>query len=341
MNTKKLCFELSSINGTSGDEKIIANQLKSELERYFSDTRIDPLGNVIATNNTDGEHIMLVAHMDSVGLIVRGIDEKGFLLVDKIGGIDLRVLTGAEVIVHGKKELLGIICSTPPHLSSSKDDENIDITKMAVDIGYNKEEAERIVSFGDRITLKSETSELLCDNISCGAFDDRACVAVILLALQKIKDKIKNIHLSVQLSVMEELGLIGAKTGAFSVNPDKAIVIDVGFGDDPYTDKSQTITLGKGPSIGLSPVLDKDFTDEMIAICKNNNISYQHDVMSGRTGTDADSISINMQGVKTVLLSLPLRYMHTGNEVINIRDVEKTAELISLYLLKKESENNA
>ena len=122
---------------------------------------------------------------------------------------------------------------------------------------------------------------------------------------------------------------------------DYAIAVDVGFGNDPYTDKTQTIGLAKGPSIGIAPTLDRDFTRELKQIASDNNIPYQHDVMSGRTGTNADSINITGPGVKTALLSLPLRYMHTGCEVINTTDIENTAKLIAAYLLKKEAECNA
>ena len=123
--------------------------------------------------------------------------------------------------------------------------------------------------------------------------------------------------------------------------PQYAIAVDVGFGNDPYTDKTQTIELSKGPSIGISPILDRDMMKEIKTLAKENDIPYQHDVMAGRTGTNADSINVTGSGVKTALLSLPLRYMHTGVEVVNLDDIENTAKLIAAYLLKKEEECNA
>lgn len=342
MTTEQLCYTLAEISGTPGDEHKVAEFVRQKLEEYNFTTYIDPLGNVIGNNNGSGKKILLAAHTDQVGLVVRGIDNKGFLLFDKIGGIDLRVLTGSEVIVHGKEELFGVICSTPPHLLTEEEKKSgIDISKLAIDVGYNREQIKSLVSPGDRVTLKNIQLKLLNGNISSAAFDDRACIAVILAALEKVKDKIKSVNLSVLFSVQEEVGLVGAKTGAFSVMPDQAIVLDVGFGDDPYTDKSLTISMNKGPSIGISPVLDKGLCSELTQICKNTAIPYQHDVMNGRTGTDADSISINGCGVKTALISLPLRYMHTANEIINIADIESTAKLLSEFLLKKEAENNA
>lgn len=341
MDLKKLCFDLAGKCGTSGDEKEAALFAKSELEKYM-DAEIDVLGNVKGTFGKGKTHILLDAHIDQIGLVVKGIDDKGFLLVDRVGGPDERILIGSEVTVHGKEELFGVICSTPPHLLTADDKKaGVDIKKMAVDIGLSKEEAEQKVEIGDRITLRSTQNELLNGNIVSGAFDDRCSVAVILRALEKVQGKTDNLRLTVLFSVQEETGGSGAKTGSFSAMPDYAIAVDVGFGDDPYTDKSNTITLGKGPSIGISPTLDRAFTNELKDICSDKKIPYQHDVMGGRTGTNADSINNTGKGVKTALISVPLRYMHTGIEVINLDDIESSAELIAEYLLKKEAECNA
>lgn len=339
MNIKELCFELGNSCGVSGCESDAAVIAGSYLKKYMN-VSTDALGNVIGTTNGKGAHILLDAHLDQIGLVVKSIDEKGFILFDKVGGADLRVLTGAEVTVHGKEELFGVICSVPPHLSK-QDDGKLDISTMAIDIGYSKKEALKLIAAGDRITLRNFQYELIGDKISSGAFDDRCAIAAILYALELVKDKLENIRLSVIFSTREETGGAGAKTGAFSLMPDYSIVVDVGFGDDPYTSKSETISLGKGPSIGISPILDNSFTKELIDIAKENNIPYQHDVMGRTTGTNADSITVNGCGVKTALLSVPLRYMHTANEIISISDIEFTGKLIAEYLLKKEEMCNA
>ncbi len=341
MNLKELCFTLADKNGTSGDEREAAD-IAAELLSEYMETRRDVLGNVIGSFGEGKTHILLDAHIDQIGLVVRGINNKGFILVDRVGGPDERVLTGAEVTVYGKEQLFGVICSKPPHLLSDEDKKaGVSVKNLFVDVGYTKEKLEEIVEIGDRITLRHNQCQLFGDNIVSGAFDDRAAVAAILRALEIVKGKINNIRVSVQFSVQEETGGSGARTGSFSSMPDFAIAVDVGFGDDPYTDKSMTINLNGGPSIGISPTLDKRLTDELISICKSEDISYQHDVMGGRTGTNADSISNTGKGVRTALLSIPLRYMHTPCEIINVNDVEKTAALISAYLLKKEAEANA
>ena len=340
MDLKHLCFSLAEKCGTSGDEKEAVCYSAELLSKYMN-TQTERLGNVRGTMGEGSVHILLDAHIDQIGMVVRAIDEKGFLLVDKVGGMDLRVLTGAEVIVHAKHKLFGVICSVPPHLQKGDKKESLDIKTMAVDIGYDKETAESLVEIGDRITLRCVSHEMLGDKISSSAFDDRCCVAAILRALELTHNKLHNIRVSVLFSTQEETSGSGAKTGAFSLMPDYAIAVDVGFGDDAYTDKTQTIKLGAGPSIGISPTLDREFTNELIDIAKSRNIPYQHDVMGGRTGTNADSINITGCGVKTALLSVPLRYMHTANEVISLKDVENTAQLIAEYLFKKEAEYNA
>lgn len=341
MDIKKLCFSLSEKNGTSGDEQEACAYVKELLSEYMN-TEIDVLGNVVGTFGEGKTHILLDAHIDQIGLVVRHIDDKGFLLVDKVGGPDLRVLTGAEVIVHGKSDIFGVISSIPPHLQKGDNkNEGVDLKSLAIDIGYSKEKAEEIVSIGDRVTLKTPQLELLGDNIVSSSFDDRCCIAVILRALELTKDKLNNLKISVLCSVQEETGGSGAKTGSFALMPDIAVALDVGFGDDPYTDKSQTISLGKGPSIGISPTLDRELTNELKALCIDKNIPYQHDVMGGRTGTNADSINNTGCGVRTALLSVPLRYMHTGCEVISVDDIENTAKLLAEFLIKKDGECNA
>ena len=340
MDIKELCFSLSEKNGTSGDEKDACAYAKELLSEYM-ETEIDVLGNVVGTMGDGETHIMLDAHIDQIGLVVRHIDDKGFLLVDKVGGPDLRVLTGAEVIVHAKEDLFGVISSVPPHLQKGDSkSEGVDLKTMAIDIGYGKEKASEVVSIGDRVTLRTVQAELLGDQIVSGSFDDRCCVAAILRALELTKGKLNNLKLSVLFSVQEETGEGGARTGSFALMPDIAVALDVGFGDDPYTDKTQTITLGKGPSIGISPTLDKELTKEFKNICIEKNIPYQHDVMGRGTGTNADSIFNTGRGIKTALLSVPLKYMHTGCEVVSTEDIENTAKLLAEFLIKKDGECN-
>lgn len=341
MDTKELCFSLAAADGTSGDEGKAIKVCEKILSEYM-EVHTDRIGSLVGTMGEGTLKILLDAHIDRIGLVVREIDEQGFLLVSAVGGIDPRVLVGAEVTVMGNEELRGVICSTPPHLLTKADREKgVEVKKLSVDIGLSKEEAEKKVSIGDRILVGSKQLTLLDNKISCAALDDRCGVAALILAIQKLSGKLKNCTVALQLSSQEEVGGSGAKTAAYTADSDIAIVVDVGFGSDPYCAKHETNELSKGPSIGISPTLDRDLMLDLVNVAKKNLIPYQHDVMSGRTGTNADNINISRGGVCTALLSIPLRHMHTSVEVIDVRDVEYTAELIAAYVLKKEAEYNA
>ena len=341
MDTKQLCFALSSAWGTSGDEAEARNCAERELEKYMK-TGTDTLGNLIGTVGTGKVNILLDAHIDTIGLVIREIDENGFLRFDKVGGVDVRLLLGSEVKVLGKTALNGVVCSTPPHLMSAADKEKeIDIKKMAIDVGLTKQQAQSVVEIGDRAVICGNQLSLRGDKIASPCLDDRCGAAAVIKAVEAIHDKIKNVRVTVLLSCGEEVGGFGAKTGAFSCDADYAIAVDVGFGADCVTPKDETIGLSKGPSIGLSPVLDRELGKKLKAIAVKNNIPYQHDVMSGRTGTNADHITISKGGVKTALLSIPLRNMHTPVEVISIKDVDDTARLIAEFILETDGECDA
>lgn len=341
MNTTELCLELAKSDGTSGAEAAACDVCKKHLSK-FMDVKTDTIGSLVGTIGNGKFRILLDAHIDRIGLVVREIDEQGFLLVSAVGGIDARVLVGAQVTVIGKEPLLGVICSTPPHLLTGEDKEKgVEVKNLAVDIGLTKEAAERVVSIGDRVLVGSEGISLLDSKISCAALDNRSGVAAVILAAQKVYGRLKNCSVTLQLSAQEEVGGSGARTAAYTADSNVAIVVDVGFGEDPYCDKTETNTLSKGPSIGISPTLDRELCNELAQIAQNSNIPFQHDVMSGKTGTNADQINISRGGVKTALLSIPLRYMHTQVEVVDTRDVEHTAELIAAYVFKKEAELDA
>lgn len=341
MKVKELCFSLAKAGGTPGDELEARNVAEGYLSKYMT-IHTDRLGSLVGTVGNGNFKILLDAHIDRIGLIVRGIDEKGFLLVSAAGGVDARVLVGAKVTVHGKRPLLGIICSTPPHLVTKEDQEKgVEVKSLSVDIGFSKQEAQKAVSIGDRITVASEQLTLLGNRIASPALDDRCGAAALILAVEAVHDKLKNCKVMIQLSSQEEVGGSGARAAAYTADSDVAIAVDVGFGLDPHCDKTEANELSKGPSIGISPTLDRNLMLELVQIAKDNKIPYQHDVMSGRTGTNADVINIARGGVKTALLSIPERNMHTQVEVVDLADIENTAKLIVGYILKKETELDA
>ncbi|MBR5561929.1 MAG: M20/M25/M40 family metallo-hydrolase [Clostridia bacterium] len=330
-----LLEKLCSAKGVSGAENKAA-QVASELLSKYMSVKIDPLGSVTGTMGEGDTHILLDAHLDQIGLIVTAVDEDGFLKVAKCGGADIRVLAAAEVTVHGKEDIFGIITSTPPHLSKPEDSNKAKgFDEIAVDIGMKREDALKIVSPGDRITFNGSFSKLLGSRVASPSIDDRAGVAAILRCLEMLEGKELNCRISVLFSVQEETGGSGAQTGAFSADADEAIAVDVSFATAPGISSEKYASLGGGTMIGFGPSLDYDMSRRLSEIAEKKNIPNQSEVMGGKTGTNCDEIQISGKGVKTALLSIPLRNMHTAVEVCDLEDIENTAKLMAEYIIER------
>lgn len=340
MDCIKSLIELSSEYAPSGDENGFATKLCEILSNYGK-SRVDIMNNVICEINGKGKHVLLDAHLDQIGFVVTSIDGKGFLKVAKCGGIDRRALLSHEVSVWSKEEISGIISCQPPHLlTGDSNKKSIDFSELSIDIGMTKEQAENSVSVGDRVTLKYSQSKLLGGNLSASFLDDRSGIASILMAIDLLEKSNVDAHLTIVFSSQEEVGTRGAGVVAFDVQADEAIVVDVSFALTPDSNSMQCGELGKGPMIGVSPILSKDIYFRLKEIARGENIPFQLEVMGDVTGTNADVISICKSGVKTGLLSIPLRYMHTPVETICLKDVENTALLISKYIAKIGGEND-
>ena len=338
MNTLKMLEKLTSVYAVSGREEEMFNVLY-ELLKDYGEVSKDDIGNIYCTFG-EGYHFLLDAHIDEIGFIVKAVSDDGFIKVSNVGGIDRRMLLGSEVVVHGKDDFRGIISTLPPHLQKGDDDKAPEIDDISIDIGMTKENAEKVISPGDRVTFKRNFNPLLSTRLSSSCLDDRCGVAAIILALEELKGV--GAKVTAMFSVQEEVGTRGAKVGPYAKNVDEAIAIDVSFGYTPSCKKSDCGELGKGPMIGVSPILDKNMSDGFISVAEKNGIPYQIEVMGGgRTGTDADVISISESGIKTGLISIPEKYMHSPIEVIDTDDVENTARLISAYVKERAGEINA
>lgn len=334
MNTIDLLKSLTTAVGVSGAENSVTDLLKGLLSPYGTVT-VDNLGNVYCKIGEKGPHILLDAHIDEIGFIVKEITADGFIKVSNIGGIDRRMLLSAEVSVWGDREYRGVISTLPPHLQKKDDERKApDIDEIAIDVGMTKEQAEKCISLGDRVTFKRNFTKLLGNQISSSVLDDRCGVASIILALDELK-KI-NANVTVMFSSQEEVGTRGARVGAYDRAVDEAIVVDVSFGYSPMCKKTDCGEMGKGPMIGMSPILDRTIARELVKAAKENDIPYQIEVMGGgHTGTNADVISISEYGIKTSLISIPEKYMHSPVEVADISDVENTSKLIVAYVKKR------
>jgi len=332
---KRLC-EVSGVSGEEANASLVAKELISE---YAKKVEIDDFDNVIAEIYDAGENapkIMLDAHIDEIGFVVTYITDEGFLKVAPCGGVDKRLLLAQEVIIHGKENIKGIVGTKPPHLTDEEESKKVpDIDKIYIDTGFSKEQVSKIVSLGDRASINSEFTVLQNGRVSVKSLDDRACVTAILYALELLKDKKPNASVSVLFSSQEEAGGTGATVASYKINPDEALVIDVSFAYTSDAEERKCGKMGEGPMIGVAPILNRKMTDKLISLSKEKNYPYQLEIMEGKTGTNADEITVTRNGVKTAMISLSIKYMHTPVEVVEISDIEAVGRLIAEYILSK------
>ena len=330
MNIKETLFELSnaiSIGNIHDASDIAAGALSKYAETSQN--------GISVTGKMSGEcdyTLMLEAHIDEVGFVVTHIDNDGFLTVKNCGGIDLRMLPARAVTIHGKEKIKGVFCSTPPHLSNGAAEYD-DISDLKLDTLLG-EKAKDIISVGDFVTFSSRAASLHGSRVAGKSLDNRAGVVCLLELARRLNGKKLPFNIVFSFTDAEELGNRGAKTAAFDLSPDEAVVLDVSFADGPDIPNCDCGRLSGGAMIGISPILDKKLSQRLISVAKENDISYQTEVMGGRTGTDCDVISISKSGVKTALISIPLRNMHTDVDIVDINDIKSVCDLLENYILK-------
>lgn len=333
MTTKELLVTLCEATGVAGLEIGAV----AEAEKLLSDLgqcEVTALGSLVCRVKTQPQqpHVMLTAHIDTIGLIVSYIEDSGFLRVSNCGGIDRSLLLASHVVVHSDSgDYDGVVCSIPPHLNPN-DSVVPKVEDIYIDVGFDGEATRKKIALGDRVTFYGQSQELLNGRISARTLDDRAGCAAVILAARKLADCHLNCSLSVVLATMEEVGSQGAKTAANLLSPTHSIVVDVSFGHTPDAPRQKCGILGKGPMIGISPILDNGVTAKLKETAAKEKISYQLEIMGGNTGTDADAVASSGAGVRCGLVSIPQRYMHTPIEVVEIADVEAAANLIAAYV---------
>lgn len=329
---------LSALNGPSGSEDSVREFLTAELKPLCDDIYTDAMGNLIAVKRCGklgAKKLLLDAHMDEVGFIVTGM-ENGFLRFAPLGGIDARVLPATKVRVLAEEPLPGIIDTMPPHALKAEDMEKaVPMDDLVIDVGLTQEEAEARIPLGTVAVYDTQPTCLQNGRLAGKCFDDRACVEIVLRTLEAVQNEQLDVDLYCMFSTQEELGMRGASAGVYGVEPDVALVLDVTHAKTPDAQSIELMELGGGPAIGVGPNMSHEFTRQLTQIAQDENIPYQLEVMSGSSGTNAWPIQIAQGGVCTGVLSLPLRYMHTPNEVIDLADVDATARLVTAFVRKR------
>lgn len=330
---KDFLFDVCSSPFVSGFEHINEKLLKKYFEPFTDSFEKDNIGSFIfKSSGTSDKKIMLAAHIDEIGLMITGILDGGFLRFTSVGGINAASLVAQDVTVYGKENIFGVIGIKPPHITTEEERKKpLKLEDLFIDTGFSKEHVEKIVSIGDIALIKREPVALQGSIISAKALDDRACVAVMLEAAKELKKISHKSDIYYTATAQEETGCRGSMTASYKINPDIGIVLDVGFGTTPDM-PPETAHLGKGPVVAIGGRLNHKLTQKFINICKDYNYKMQYEAIPAATGTDTESLQISRDGIPCILLSIPLRYMHTSVETIDISDVELTGKAIARFI---------
>lgn len=340
---KDLLRKLSEACGISGFEDDIRQILKEELSDSVDEMETDLMGNLITTHKgkEDKPSVMLASHMDEIGLMVSYIDDDGFLRFVKIGGINDQMLLNQKVYIKTENgDIPGIIGSKPPHITSASEAKKIITYKnMFIDIGAkDRKQAKELVSIGDPIVFHTEFEECLNDLVMGKALDNRVGCAVMAQVMKEYDGDVTVYGVG---TVQEEVGLKGAKTSAFKLNPDMAIALDVTIaGDHPGVKEEEAyIKAGKGTVISLTDASGRGLITHpmmkklLVEAAEEAGIDYQVEVGDGGT-TDATAIHLTREGIATATLSSGSRYIHTPISVVSLKDMDDTVKLIIAFLNK-------
>jgi putative aminopeptidase FrvX len=335
----KLLKELCEAPGVPGSEDAVRKIVVRELKGTCNSVKTDMLGNVIGFKRGRGparnrRRVMISAHMDEIGFIVSHVDENGFLRVDPVGGINPKTIIAQRVWVFGKKKLHGVIGSKPIHILQEEERKKpASIEEIFIDLGMPGKQVRKLVDVGDPVVLEQSYAEI-GEAVCCKALDDRVGVYVMLEAMKKAKGADSDIY--AVGSVQEEVGLRGAITSAFDVDPHVGIALDVTLACDvPGAGKHQQITvLGEGAAIKLkdsSSLSNPKLVKKLRDIAKKKKIKHQLEILP-RGGTDAGAMQRTRSGVAVCTISIPTRYVHSVVEMAHKDDIKASIELLAAFL---------
>lgn len=341
MSAKDFLQKLSEASGVSGFEHAVRDLVIEGFRPYADEITLTPMGSVIAfkrgtrdpKERVPAPKVLIEGHMDEIGLMVTDID-KGFIRFTQVGGFDVRVLLAQEVIVHGKKELHGIIGSRPPHVLTAEEREKvIPLDQLFVDVGLPEEQVRELVKPGDLITIARQMTALKNNLVAGKAFDDRCAVVTLAEALRHLASLKHAWDVYAVANVQEEDGAWfgGAFTSTYKINPDVAIALDVGHADQPGTSEINVVPLNSGMGIAMGPNIHPLVHRKLVEVAKAQEIPFQVTAYAGPTGTDAWAMQVVRQGIPTGLIDIPLRYMHTSVEMLSVSDLERIGRLLAAF----------
>jgi len=323
----------------SGYESPLQQVVRDYIGPAADEVHTDLHGNVIAVRNPGAPlRVMLAGHCDQIGLIVQHIDDDGFLFVQAIGGWDPQVLVGQRMTVWGENgPVPGLIARKPIHLLTEEERKQVPkIKDLWIDIGAaSKDEAALSVRVGDPATVELHYSELLNRRAVSSAMDDKTGLWVVMEALRRIDGEQLRSAVYAVSTVQEEIGLRGARTSAFGIDPQVGVAVDVTHATDcPTIEKKEEgdVRVGKGPVVYRGPNMNPKVVERLLQAAKEHDIPYQLGASGRASPTDANSIQVNRAGVAAALVSIPNRYMHSPVELVSLDDLDHAADLLARFV---------
>lgn len=331
-----LLRELTETSGVPGYEDRIREIVRRELDNHVDELRTDGMGNVVGTiEGSLDRSVVVAAHMDEIGFMVRHVTDDGYVQLDALGGWDARVLKAQRVTVHAQGgDIDGIIGSPPPHTMDEADLESeAAVEDVHIDLGLDAEEVKRRVAVGDLVTMRQQT-ELVGDHISGKAVDNRISVLALIEAARRIESPTATIHLAA--TVQEEVGLRGAKALGVDIDADVALGLDTTVANDipGFEDGDQVTRLGDGAAIKLkdsSAIANPKIHRRLRALAEANEIDHQMEVLPAG-GTDTAGLQFAGGATPAGAVSFPTRYLHTVTESVHAEDVAAAIDLLVAFL---------
>ena len=335
----KLLKQISEIPGAPGFEEKIRNLVIELVKSVVDQVTIDNMGNVVAfKKGRERKKVMIAAHMDEIGFIVSYIDDKGFLRFQPLGGFDPKTLTAQRVIVHGKKDLIGVMGSKPIHIMKDEEKKKpVELSDFFIDLGMLKKEVEKYVEIGNPVTRERECIEM-GDCVNGKSLDNRISVFILIECLKLLKDKEIPFDLYAVFTVQEEVGIRGAQVATLEIQPDFGFAIDTTIAFDvPGSMPHESVTnLGEGVAIKImdsSAIADSRMVNYLKELATKNKIKWQPEI-SARGGTDTANIQrMTKSGCITGALSIPTRHIHQVIESVNKEDILATIQLMEKAIL--------
>jgi len=333
---------LISVSGVSGYETPVAKLIEEKWRPLVDEVSTSRVGSLHGLKRGSGKgkrpSVMIATHMDAIGMMVTKVTD-GFLHITNVGGIDVRVLPGAQVSVHASsgEELPAVIAMPSAKLlPESAGDGVLEIGYLLVDTGLTPREVEKKVRVGDLVSFANEPLELAGDVISGHTIDNRASVAALTVCLEELQGKSHIWDVWAVATVQEETSYLGAYSSAFEIRPDIAIAVDGTFAKGPGANGWQSQPMGKGVGLCMGPNMHPFLHKKLTELAEKLEIPWFLDVTADHSGTDAYPMQVTAEGIPTALVEFPIRYMHTPVESVAVKDIQRAGRLLAEFIASLE-----